>query len=226
MNIDIIPDISWLRGAPRPPEINPIMEQRLERAHASPTTSSCKENTTMALKYLLNFGLVPDCSNDNTLGHYITSTLLNNPRNTQQGEDGSTSSKYMFQLVLSQSQSIAIPLRSKLLLWFLSNKLQVNIYLFSSRSDSICYKCPIAESSIGLFHRIDSFYNVSEYLVLISSSHVATIRELPPPTETKFDSDVKVAEFKEGKKRKARRERPEKDELSSEECIKMVSTAR
>ncbi|KAF8951852.1 hypothetical protein BGZ46_003774, partial [Entomortierella lignicola] len=169
----------------------------------------------MALKYLLNFGLVPDCSDDNTLGHYIAGTLLNNPLNTQ----------YMFQLVLSQSQSIAIPLRSKLLLWFLSNKLRVNIYLFSSRSDSICYKCPIAETSIGLFHRIDSFYNVSEYLVLVSSSHVATIRELPPPTETRFDSDVKVAEFKEGKKRKARRERPEEDELSPEECIEMISKA-
>ncbi|KAF9343160.1 hypothetical protein BGX26_006176, partial [Mortierella sp. AD094] len=122
-------------------------------------------------------------------------------------------------------QTLTIPSRSKLMLRYLSDVLAVNIYLFSSRSEPIYFGNPSAASSISFFHRVDSFYGISEYLVIVPSAHIHVAKELPPPVNPPaFYSTTPVATFRDAKRRNQKRLRDDVP-VDDEACKRLFRQA-
>jgi hypothetical protein len=110
---------------------------------------------------------VPDPNHPTTLPEYITKTLLNF------GLVNNAPCQHGFQLrVPSNNTPITIPAQNQLILYRISTRLNINIYIFSSRSKPRRFMSPQATCSIGFFHRIDSYQQTSEYLVLAPSNPV------------------------------------------------------
>lgn len=177
------------------------LERRLLLAHSNPLRSTGNENTRQALQDLFSFGLVPEVTDIEKISEssiptaqFIAKKLLNQ----------SSEKKYSpFQLALHMEANvdppyISIPPRSKLALYQLSKVLRVKIYLFSSRKKSILFEHAGATSSIGLFHRIDSFLNVSEFLALVPIAQTPKVQVSPVAIEPlPYSNEIPVAAFRE-----------------------------
>lgn len=164
-------DAQWIQGAPQPVN-DVVLDQRLQTAFADPLTWDAKENSRNALHALSQHGLVVQVlgPSNSSLPHYIANTLLNF------GVINNAPCQHGFQLrVPNNNTPITIPARSHLLLYRLSALLNTNVYVFSSRAKPRRFVSPNATSSIGFYHRIDSYHQTSEYLVLAPSSHVQPV---------------------------------------------------
>lgn len=211
----------WLARVPEPPLYNPEDEKRYSMAHAHPLASCANENATKALKNLLQFGLVVKPSGDSSLAHYIADTILNYALHKNSLKED-TSCPFKFQLQLDSGRVLEIPVRSRLILLHLSQLLNVNIYMFSARSKSACFMNPSALSSIAFFHRIDSYYGVSEYLVIASTPHIRVIKDmLPPKDPPEFTSNTSAATFRKGKRQNQKRTLVDVSQVESETCRKI-----
>src|SRR5207237_3049326 len=89
---------------------------------------------------------------------------------------------------------------NKLLFLHLSQKLQINIFLFSSRSKSLSYTNTTSKYSIGIFHNIDSFTSTSEYLIIALSEHNLITQKIHLETKSSispiYENQIPVAIFR------------------------------
>ncbi|KAF9201042.1 hypothetical protein BGZ49_008726 [Haplosporangium sp. Z 27] len=225
-SIEITPDKDWLAKAPKPPPRGPDAENRFLLAHTHPFASCANENATKALRNLLQFGLIAEPTGGSSLAHYIADTILNYAlRKNALKED--TASPFKFQLKLdSGHQELAIPTRSRLMLLYLSQLLNVSIYMFSARSKSTCFKNSSATTSIAFFHRIDSFYGVSEYLVLAPSPHIPVVKDVPlPKNPPVFTSSTSAATFRQVKRPQQKRALEDVSKVEDDTCRKIFKRA-
>ncbi|KAI8348549.1 hypothetical protein B0O80DRAFT_180206 [Mortierella sp. GBAus27b] len=188
----------WQQSAPGRPPDDPTTLQRLLAATASPAAWTSYESITEALKSLLSLGFVVEQQQESPspateLAHFITTTLLNF------GLRHGSPSSFRFSLLLGE-QTLHIPSRSQLLLLHLSRLLSINIFIFSSRTKPKAYIQSGSKSSVAFFHRIDSFYNTSEFCVLAFARHVNPGLNLAPLVQapTNFSSPIRAAVFREG----------------------------
>ncbi|KAF9086061.1 hypothetical protein BGX27_003275 [Mortierella sp. AM989] len=216
MEWDIVNDEAWVEqalAASIPPPDRELC-RRLQMAHSHPSTSDNKERTRMALQNLASLGLVVEYANQSDtsapMARRIVSTLL----------DTNQPCPHKFYLRLGDKPNavtMELPTRSRMLLRHLSQILGINIYLFSSRAQSVLFESAAASQSIGIFHRVDSVNNISEYLVLIASPHVVVAEQKPAPQVEQFSSSVPAATFRE-EKRKRKRPRPSENNITEEQC--------
>lgn len=229
MLVTVLPDENWIDKMPkgRPPDAD--FHRRLRAAADDPALSDSRENTHKALYRLAEHGVVAlDYSSSSSplapLAQYICSTLLNFALHTN------THNSVFFQLSLDPVQSTGtfpIPVRSKLILWHLAHSEDFNIFLFSSRDRPVVFDKGSSNHTVALFHRVDSFRNVSEYLVLVPSSHFVptTItrppaQRLPPPA-----SQVPLASFRTLKRSRAVHEREDLSEVTEDACMRAFKRA-
>ncbi|KAF9081446.1 hypothetical protein BGX27_004919, partial [Mortierella sp. AM989] len=185
----------WINQVPIDHPENPELDQRLKAAFEHLSRPCANENIKVALKNLIRFGLVVELPSPSTspptssLAVNIAQTLL---------EDKPC--EYKFGLKLDPSPSIEaadIPHRSRLLFWYLSQRLHINIFLFSTRSKAHKFVAEGARSSIGFIHNIDSYLGTSEFLALTTSRHQpknSAVIYASSPME--YESEFPVAVFR------------------------------
>jgi hypothetical protein len=67
------------------------------------------------------------------------------------------------------------------LLLALEERLQVAIYLFSSRAKSLLFEPRDPKYSIGIFFNVDSYHGTGEYVVLVASTRPFILTDTPAP---------------------------------------------
>ncbi|KAF8946388.1 hypothetical protein BGZ46_005788, partial [Entomortierella lignicola] len=186
-------------------------QSRLALAHEG--VSAHNENTKKTLSNLLMFGLAVEdsaLSSVDSLARNISRTLLNASNSTGKPCPYHFKLKGLDSSQLSREQ-LEIPVPSRLLLHYLSQKLNINIYLFSTKSKPHFFKANGTKTAIGFFHVVDSFLGSSKFLVLtksrnsprISHSHQLSssspLSSLPPSSSTPagFQSEFSVARYRE-----------------------------
>ncbi|KAF9409526.1 hypothetical protein BGZ76_005673, partial [Entomortierella beljakovae] len=107
------------------------------------------------------------------------------------------------------SETLRIPSSSSLLLLYLCQKFNINIFLFSSRSKPILFKAGDDRPSIGYIRHVDSFKGTSQLMVIAPSRHISDSDIRPPssPIQIEFSSDIPCARFREGKRASKRRKK-------------------
>src|SRR5204863_5386467 len=100
----------------------------------------------------------------------------------------------------TDTSRLQIPAHSKLLLLYLAQKLQINIFLFSSHAKSLSYTNTTSKYSIGIFHNIDSFTSTSEYLIIALSEHNLLTQKIHLETKSSispiYENQIPVAIFR------------------------------
>lgn len=196
-------DEAWLGNAP-PPTIDIPLQQVLEAALVNQRTWSSSENATDALHTLCDLGLVVQVdtsgAGSNQLAQHIVQDLLNYTIIHHQPRHHG----FLIQ-VHGNAQAIEIPVRSKLLLYRISMRLSVDIFVFSSRTKPFVVRGQGVAGAIGLFHRVDSVMQAGEYLVLGASNPLATItRPAPQPALPHPPYQTKAAVYRAGDRVKSR----------------------
>ncbi|KAF9977571.1 hypothetical protein BGZ75_010278, partial [Mortierella antarctica] len=233
-------DQKWIEGIPTIQTSDAELSQRLLTAYHQPTSVAHNETLRKTLQDLLRFGLVVDClpstatttavappsSSTNvfaiptTIDHYIAHTLLNHCIHTHGLNDTTVKSPYLFKLTLGQGESIAINARSRFMLWYLAERLHLNIVLFSTRGKAHLYTTQGARATIGFLHHIDSYHGTSEYLVLRTST--------TPPASTApqvIPSAPAVHPYAPATVRTATNSRRHQYEVSNQDCKQAVEYA-
>ncbi|KAF9985323.1 hypothetical protein BGZ65_011219 [Modicella reniformis] len=135
--------------------------------------------------------------------------------------------KFSLQLDPSPSAEIVdVHARSRLVLWYISKRLGITIYLFSSRSKARLFKAEGSNTSVGLFHHVDSFHGISEYLVLTTSRHrpkESMVVDARPSAE--FKSEYPIAVHREGARPRVRQSRPVDSSITKEDCERALHMA-
>lgn len=196
-SVRLTDDTGWRQGAPDPTVTNPVLTARVLAAFSHSSTTPTQENTAKALKTLSNFGLVvEDLEGRDTnlsaapLAQYILCTLLDiHPL-------GGSSDPSVFPSAPGSS-FFKTPLRSNMMLHQISLSLSVEIIVFSSRAKPITFRPPSPVSTVAFFHNIDSYLNISEFLVLVPSTYTLIPRigmEIDP--QKRPPSKVKAAEWR------------------------------
>lgn len=220
MDFTIVNDTSWLDKLLKPSH-NPEFELRLRQAYSHPLCSSNNENIKQTLRNLRTLGLVVEVETTG-FAHSIANSLLNYP---------STNSKpcpcrFELQIGPDPNSKLAVPSRSHLNLYLLSVRLQIDIYLFSTRSKAISFRQPGATSSIAFLHRVDSYININEYLVLIpSKTSIAVTNSIPLPPASRYVSEIPIATFREQRRTRIKRARDDDNALAKEECLEHLKRA-
>ncbi|KAF9080331.1 hypothetical protein BGX27_005522, partial [Mortierella sp. AM989] len=182
----------WLEDIPSVfPSEHELLGDRLQRAFTQFQSSSFNENMFQALKALARFGLVIEkaalAESSVPLAFFLCENLFN--FSYAKG----IPCKHDFSLSLvspgGSASNIKIPASSRILFQFLSFKLRINIFLFSSRTKTRCFKVENPKYSIGIFHNIDSYRSISEYLVITASRHFLDeeLASLAPPSDSSID---------------------------------------
>jgi hypothetical protein len=145
------------------------------------------------------------------LAKYLVDTLLNYGLHHEQ-----PSNHGFFLRIPSRDETatLQIPARSHLLLLALAERLQVAIYVFSSRAKSLLFEPHAPSYSIGLFHNVDSYHGVGEYLVLAATTRPVILAEAPPPLPPapQYTSSIPAAVYRtEERKVERKRKRGEED---------------
>jgi hypothetical protein len=218
MYFDFEDDSNWMeiaRGILRNEATNTQLDQRLLSASAQKETSQNNENTKKALTTLAHLGLVVQKSqahveDEHSIAQYIASTLLNYSVNNNKP------CPVNFCLKIDDI-SITIPPKSRLLLYRLSQSLKINIFLFSSRAKVTIYKAESSIASVGFFHNIDSYFQTSEYLVLVPSRGPLPDRGLKAPSIAPFHSNIPPAVYRH-EKRSSQVEKRKINQDELEEC--------
>ncbi|KAF9943525.1 hypothetical protein BGZ70_005831, partial [Mortierella alpina] len=149
---------------------NPQLGLQFQQAHMSQAIAA-NEDSEKALRNLLSFGLVVERltsihdSSPNGFAQIIEKMALN-----VSTQNGGVPCKSPFTLRFGQEQ-FQVPARSRLFFNAVAVHFQIKVYLFSSRAKSYAITPPGAVYSVGFFHRIDSYFGESEFLVLALSSH-------------------------------------------------------
>jgi hypothetical protein len=121
--------------------------------------------------------------------------------------------------------TINIQTRSRLFLWYLSKKLDMTIYLFSSRSKARVFNSEGSGASIGLLHHIDSFSGISEYLVLAKSRHdPKDVMMIDPRPDPAFQSPYTAASFR-SEKRRVNFQVVDRSEITRDDCDRAFQSA-
>ncbi|KAF9081308.1 hypothetical protein BGX27_004988, partial [Mortierella sp. AM989] len=139
------------------------------------------------------------------------------------GEDGSSPGD--FRLRLPEGEDLAIPLRSKLLLQYAAELLNITIYVFSARKKSMCIKTTGATSSISFFHRIDSYFGTSEYLVIIPSPNIPFVNIPLPKSLPAYSSDTLAATFRQEMRPRQKRPLEDLSAVRPETCLRLYKRA-
>jgi hypothetical protein len=211
----IINDSAWLKAFPtNPPDFDAAaLHTRLNKAYlCSKTSALANENTRKALTTLARFGLVVEKASSSQqsseqVSYYVANTLLNFSLLHQ------APCPHQFSL-LTAAGPLQIPARSRLLLLHLSRTLQINIFLFSSRAKTLLFEVDAPKYSIGLFHNVDSYHGVGEYLVLAATTRPVVLAEAPPPLPPapQYTSSIPAAVYRtEERKVERKRKRGEED---------------
>jgi hypothetical protein len=221
----ITADDSWIANIPEAKGSSNNEQERLLAAYKhSKKTPLSNEHTSKALTILGRFGLVVERAesleeSSVPLTKYIADTLLNFALINKEP------CNHRFCLKVSSDKALQLPARSHLLLLFLAEKLEVSIYLFSSRSKSLLFTpCDATKSkqSIGLFYNVDSYHGIGEFLVLAPSTRPLDlssfpVRESTPPNSDNLtpvattpdpDNHIPVASFKTEGENTSRQTRP------------------
>jgi hypothetical protein len=228
MHFDFQDDVNWVqaaRGRLSNIESSPDYRNRLNSASLHEETSLNNENTCQALTTLSRLGLVVETSQAEAISttQYVA-TLLN--YSTKRNKPYPT--KFLLKVGTSPhnlESSIVIPPKSHLLLYRLSQSLQVDIFLFSSRAKVKVFKVEGAVGCLGFFHNIDSYYQTSEWLVLIPSRQ-SVVESFEKSPITPFRCDIPAAVFQSEKKTSSRkRKSPELRLQLEEECDRALKRA-
>ena len=234
-------DNTWLAGIPQGPTNFDVdhwrtFRDRLQSAYQySKTTPFSNEHACQALTVLARFGLVVEKSSSLEgssvpLSKYIGDTLLNFSLIHQKPcEHGF----FLKSPSGDETNLLRVPARSHLLLLCLAEKLQIQVYLFSSRSRSRLFTprgATASEYSIGFFYNVDSYHTTGEYLILAPSARPLDVSRIPTrqPASPKYSSSIPVALFKSEKgKGPLKRKRPQEltEELTKEDCVTSFKTA-
>ncbi|KAF9181522.1 hypothetical protein BGZ49_004837, partial [Haplosporangium sp. Z 27] len=227
----------WLEDTPSDlPSNHKLLEDRLQRAFTQLQSPPFNENMLQALKALARFGLVIEraalAESSVPLACYLVEKLFN--FSYSQG----IPCKHNFSLNLVSAESFAssieIPARSRILFLFLSRKLKINIFLFSSRAKARCFRVEDAKYSIGVFHNIDSYRSISEYLVIAASRYSSGdgIALVPPPPADcdsdlpeDCDDDQPAAKFRNSKGKYKRAREDNDDDISPEQAVRYLKRA-
>lgn len=195
-------DGEWIAQAPSNFSMDIELDLRLRNAYAY-KDKSYNENGKLALRNLRKFGLIVENTESAQTGpnstpidiaHNIAATLLNYSCINQKPD------RYKFNFMLDiqplpddAPEPIAVPTSSKLILLFLSQRLNINIFLFSSKSKAHLYKVKNAVASIGFFHWVDSIYGTSTFLVLAKTRLFPLVRttdDTPPDYEGEYPKPI------------------------------------
>jgi hypothetical protein len=145
------------------------------------------------------------------LAKYLVDTLLNYGLHHEQA----CNHGFLLRLPAgSPDLYVQIPARSHLLLLALAQRLQIGIYVFSSRSKSLVFEPHAPTYSIGLFHNVDSYHGVGEYLVLAATTRPVVLAEAPPPLPPapQYTTSIPAAVYRtEERKVERKRKRGEED---------------
>ncbi|GJJ73706.1 hypothetical protein EMPS_06064 [Entomortierella parvispora] len=144
---------------------------RLENAAKDIRLQSCREQTEKALLALRSCGLRVDVNPadpNNSLAHFIIQHFLR------------PGGKYDLHLTVNSTNStMIVPTRTQLLLVYLADRLNCNIFLFSCRgAPSPRTEASSPPSVCGIFHRVDSYLKFSEFLALAPVDTVDLLEEL------------------------------------------------
>ncbi|KAF9934623.1 hypothetical protein BGZ65_003661, partial [Modicella reniformis] len=136
-------------------------QQRLGEAFVDPQLNDCRERTEAALSRLLEHGLIVSNNPDaRDLGSFIKTHFL-----------GDTS---QYELEVSFSTIKNDTSEDTWTLNHLAQELQANIFLFSNRAKPRLYSCSEPKYTCALFHRVDSYFGIGEFLVLTFVNHRTT----------------------------------------------------
>jgi hypothetical protein len=216
--LDIISgDPRWIERAeelPQPPDVE--FFERLCLFHDDPSSSGCNENSTRAIENLRRAGIVPfKDTQDNpppSLARFIADSLLNySLRNNGQP------CPYSFHLKPRTGSIVKLPPRSTLVLHYIAYRLNINVFIFSSRANPVRITPPGAKHAVGFLHKIDSFTTASEFLVLGSSLFAPKPRPIQEPKP--FSSDFARATRRE-EERKTVNDRKRKGDDVKDDDIK------
>ncbi|KAF9093787.1 hypothetical protein BGX27_001569, partial [Mortierella sp. AM989] len=219
----VINDVKWVEEARRHLDIKPPngeLNRRLALANRDPSSICAHENQRKAMTNLLNFGLVVEKTSleqsSSPIACFIATSILNTHTQTN---------PYKNQFLLSlgadpNSPTISLPPRSRTMLRHLSEALDINIYIFSTRAHAIVFNSSGSSRSIGFINRVDSYLGIGEYLVLAASQHVVPSVAHRPPVLPELIYPFEVATFRdEARKSVIPRGRTT---VSPDECHKRV----
>ena len=219
-NFNIEDDLEWLDKAPTAIS-DPTLAQRAALVASQPFLHN--ENSTAALKHLLQFGLVLETEShpgsQAPLAHYLVELLnfayINN-----------TPRRHNFHIHLASQKRIKIPERSLFLLWHLSTILHCSIYIFSSRANPVVFTSPEANSgTVALFHHISSYTGNSEYLVLVPSPHLTSPSTDHAPVPVPFHSAIEPATYRTEERPLQQREKHDDSVLTAPVCKRVFAKA-
>ncbi|KAF9572840.1 hypothetical protein EC968_009405 [Mortierella alpina] len=160
------------------------LARRLRAACDQPLSVAHNESPHITFLRLLEHGLVADCSSSG-IAQYIARTILNWSINHEKP------SPFDFRLELGPEQSIAIPSRSRLMIWHLVRSLKITIVLLSTRRKSHVFAVERPHATIGFLHRVDSYHGTSEFLVLMKTRTPPVSRiSVDPPLALTYGVDV------------------------------------
>ncbi|KAF9559817.1 hypothetical protein EC968_006474 [Mortierella alpina] len=193
------------------------MDERLSSAFQRPADVCHNENLKKTLAGMLRHGLVvhieenslpsADPLTSRTLAHQIAGTLLNSTIR------GVHNDPKPYQSVLrlgsnDATSTILVPSRSRFSFWCLSQKLHINIYLFSTRAKPHLFRyngSNGAVASIGFLHHVDSYHGTSQYLVLGASRTSPAPIIIQPTQSTVHHSSVPPATLRIGQPKRTTR---------------------
>ena len=213
-------DEEWIKAAPQGVFNDSELLRRASLALQHPLTAFQNEDYQLALKNLLQFGLVAEMSlvpgTSSELSHFIAS-LLNFSINNRP-------CLHSFQLQIG-GRPYSIPERSKFFFLRLSVVLRSNIFIFSSRAKPLLFSPKNATRTLALFHGINSYSSISHFIVLAASSHVPCITENQPEEPSQYTNPISPATFRLETRKYQTRSREDDSCLTKSVCKRAFSKA-
>lgn len=199
------------------------LTSRLRKAFLDHPDPLSNENTVHAIYTLSNAGLIVEQSDNAwSLPHFLCASLLNYSLIHQQP----CFHKFFLELSAEPAVTIRIPARSHLLLHRLAYCLKIDIYLFSSRKKAILFAAEDAMGSIGLFHRVDSYDQVGEFLVLAPSRiSMDDTHTSQPRTRSSAATDILPAVFRNEERKQVPGQQGIGDMISQDEARSLLRAA-
>ncbi|KAG9327215.1 hypothetical protein KVV02_002668, partial [Mortierella alpina] len=207
--VSVNDDNRWIDSAPTVKPGDEELSGRLITAYRQSRYTTFNENLKLTLRHLLQFGIIVECdtklpttaattattaaTNSSSISHYIAHTLLNHTS----GADA-----YHFTLQLATNRSLAIPSRSRYIIFYLSARLRINIVPFSTRAKPHFYGVGDAQATIGFLEKTDSYCGTSEFLVLgaarTAPAHdsVGVVASAPGPTVYAYPAATTRTQFR------------------------------
>lgn len=193
------------------------------------TSSAMKQPTQLAQESFASSSVIKSSSTTtiSATAHNIAQTLLN------YSTINNKPCPYKFSILLdnqefsdTNEENLAVPTSSRLMLNYLSQVLNINVYLFSSRSKAHLYQVDGAKGSIGFYHWIDSFNGASTFLVLAKSRTLLVQNMVIDDTWQQGEEQHRhhIAVFREGE-RKRKSVVTTFDGISKQDCLEALDVA-